>query len=223
MSDISSIASNSSSKSSSGLTSSLTGANALGKDEFLMLMVEQLKNQDPMNPADATEFTAQLAQFSSLEQLFNVNDNLEDMGDTSGEVQRMSALSMIGKEVVTSASDFDFSGSALKFGYDLEAAADSGSLYVRNASGSTVATVSIPDLSAGQHFIEWDGMDDNGNPLPSGSYSLGVAAYSGEEAVVATSLICSEVMGVDLIDGGDMLVTTAGDFRFVDVESVRGG
>lgn len=220
MSDISTV----SSDSAMPLTSSLAGgSNDLGKDEFLMLMVEQLKNQDPMDPQDATEFTAQLAQYSSLEQLINANTNLEGMASTSGEVQRMSALSMIGNEVVTSASEFKFNGSAMKLGYDLEGAADQGSLYIRNATGSTVATISIPDLSAGQHFIEWDGMDENGQPLPDGSYTLGVAAYNGDDAVVASSLICGEVVGVDLIDGGDMLVTTAGDFRFVDVESVRGG
>ena len=224
MSDILSISSGSASGSATPLTSSLAGgSNDLGKDDFLLLMVEQLKNQDPLDPQDATEFTAQLAQYSSLEQLINANTNLEGMASTSGEVQRMSALSMIGKEIVASASDFDFNGSVMKLGYELDGAADQGSLYVRNATGSTVATISIPDMSTGQHFFEWDGLDDSGNALPDGSYSLGVAAYNGDESVGATALIRSEVMGVDLIDGGDMLVTTAGDFRFVDVESVRGG
>ncbi len=52
----------------------------LGKDDFLQLLVAQLQHQDPLKPMDSTEFTAQLAQFSSLEQLYNVNDNLGELG-----------------------------------------------------------------------------------------------------------------------------------------------
>ncbi|MDY0191456.1 MAG: flagellar hook assembly protein FlgD [Desulfuromonas sp.] len=209
-------------QSSSQLTSALSGGeNALGKDEFLLLMVEQLKNQDPMNPSDATEFTAQLAQYSSLEQLFNINDSLETMGSTSDEVQRMSALSMIGKEVVTQGVDFNFSGAGIKLGYDLDASADNGSIYIRNASGSTVATLPFTDGAQGQHFFEWDGNDNSGNRVPDGQYSLGVSAFSADENVAVTSLISSEVVGVDLVDGGDVLVTHAGEFSLADIESVR--
>ncbi len=218
MADISSVAS----QSSAQLTSALSGSETdLGKDDFLLLMIEQLKNQDPMDPADATEFTAQLAQYSSLEQLFNINDNLDSMGSTSGEVQRMSALSMIGKEVVTQGTDFNFSGSAIKLGYNLDASADSGSMYIRDASGSTVATRTLTEGSLGQHFFEWDGKDDNGNQVPDGQYSLGVSAFNGDENVAVTSLISSEVVGVDLVDGGDVLVTHAGEFSLANIESVR--
>ncbi len=222
MADISSVTSSPNAKAQ--LTSQLSGGDSsLGKDDFLLLMVEQLKNQDPMDPADATEFTAQLAQFSSLEQLFNVNDNLKDMGDTSNEVQRMSALSMIGKDVVTTATDFEFAGTPVQLGYDLEAAADSGSLYIKNSTGVTVATISLADLGKGQHFVEWDGLDDAGHAVSAGDYSLGVAAYDiDDELVNVSGLIRSEVVGVDMLDSGDVLVTTAGEFKLADVKSVRG-
>jgi flagellar basal-body rod modification protein FlgD len=218
MSDISSITSQYSAQSSSSLSST---EESMGKDDFLMLMVEQLKNQDPLDPTDATQFTAQLAQYSSLEQLFNVNDNLEAMGSTSDEVQRMSALSMIGKEVVTTGSGFTFSGSGIKLGYDLDANADSGSLYLRNSSGNTVATLPLTEVTVGQHFVDWDGTDGNGNVLPSGKYTLGVSAFNGDDNVVASALISSQVVGVDLVEGGDVLVTNAGDFSLSAIESVR--
>lgn len=199
-----------------------SGANALGKDEFLTLMVEQLKNQDPMNPADATEFTAQLAQFSSLEQLFNVNDNLENMGNTTAEVQRLSALAMIGTDVVTTSSDFKFNGEPIKLGYDLDASADSGSLYIRDAAGNSVGSFPLENMEAGSHFFEWDGTDGNGNTLINGNYTLGVSAFNGDDAVAAKSLIRSRVVGVDMLDGTEMLVTDSGDYRYADVQSVRG-
>jgi len=223
MAEVSSTSSVPGSTTAADLKNSLaSGANALGKDEFLTLMVEQLKNQDPMNPADATEFTAQLAQFSSLEQLFNVNDNLESMGNTSAEVQRLSALAMIGTEVVTTSSDFKFNGEPIKLGYDLDAAADSGSLYIRDAAGNSVGSFPLEDMEAGTHFFEWDGTDGNGNTLIDGNYTLGVSAFNGEDAVVAKSLIRSRVVGVDMADGTEMLVTDSGDYRYADVQSVRG-
>jgi len=205
------------------LTTSLSSnASSLGKDDFLMLMVEQMKNQDPMNPADATEFTAQLAQFSSLEQLFNVNDNLESMGSTSAEVQRLSALAMIGTEIVTTSSDFKFSGTPIKLGYELDAPADSGSLYIRDAAGTSVGSFPLENMEAGTHFFEWDGTDGNGNTLIDGNYTLGVSAFNGDDAVAATSLIRSRVIGVDMADGTETLVTDSGDYRYADVQSVRG-
>ena len=218
MAEVSSTTSSSNAQLSSALSS---GANSLGKDDFLTLMVEQLKNQDPMNPSDATEFTAQLAQFSSLEQLFHVNDNLESMGDTSIEVQRLSALALIGTDVVTTSSEFEFSGSEVLFGYELDAPATEGSLYIRDAAGNTVATCSLTELSSGRHFLGWDGTDDNGNSLPEGSYTLGVSAYNGDDAVATTAMVRSRVVGVDLVEGADVLVTTTGEYSLAEVESVR--
>ncbi|OQY25613.1 MAG: flagellar hook capping protein [Desulfobacteraceae bacterium 4572_35.2] len=208
---------------SADLAKSLTSdSSALGKDEFLTLMVEQLKNQDPMDPADATEFTAQLAQFSSLEQLFNVNDNLESMGNTSAEVQRLSALAMIGTEVVTTSSEFKFNGEPIKLGYELDAPADSGSLYIRDAAGNNVGSFPLENMEAGTHFLEWDGTDGNGKTLIDGNYTLGVSAFNGDDAVAATSLLRSRVIGVDMADGTETLVTDSGDYRYADVQSVRG-
>ena len=218
MADISSVTSASTSSSSL-----MSGNNALGKEDFLTLMVEQLKNQDPMNPADATEFTAQLAQFSSLEQLFNINSNLEEMGDSTAEMQRLSALTMIGTEVVSKGSEFTFSGEPAKLGYNMEDEAEQGVLYIRDSSGDTVATMPLSQMSAGQHMLEWDGTGDSGNVLPEGNYSVAISAFNGEEAVAAHPLVRSTVIGVDMLDGEDVLVTANGEYSLTEVESVRGG
>ena len=84
---------------SSSATGSLTGSSNLGKDDFLLLLVTQLQNQDPLNPQDPTEFTSQLAQYSSLEQLFTVNDQLGQLETTNGNVVQMTALGLMGQNV----------------------------------------------------------------------------------------------------------------------------
>jgi flagellar basal-body rod modification protein FlgD len=218
MADISSVTSGDANSNSSIMSQH----NALGKEDFLTLMVEQLKNQDPMNPADSTEFTAQLAQFSSLEQLFNINSSLEEMGSSTAEMQRLSALSMIGTEIVSKGSSFTFNGEPLKLGYNMDEAAEQGVLYIRDSSGNTVAAKPLTQMSEGQHMLEWDGMGDSGNQLPHGKYSVAISAFNGEDPVAAHPLVQSKVIGVDMVDGTDMLVTDSGTFKLAEIESVRG-
>jgi len=71
----------------------------MGKEDFLRLFTTQLKAQDPLNPMDSTQFTAQLAQFSSLEQLTNINTSLANMVSSQYSLQNVMATGMIGKEV----------------------------------------------------------------------------------------------------------------------------
>ena len=71
----------------------------LGRDEFLRMLITQLENQDPLNPQDATEFTAQLAQFSSLDQLFSMRSAIEDLSAVQGSTNALSVASLIGRRV----------------------------------------------------------------------------------------------------------------------------
>lgn len=85
---------------STNTASSQTGsASGLDKNTFLKLFTTQLKNQDPLNPMDSTAFTAQLAQFSSLEQLYNVNDSLKTLVAAQNSLFSGMAVNLIGKQV----------------------------------------------------------------------------------------------------------------------------
>ena len=86
-------------------TYATASSSTLGKDDFLKLLVEQLKNQDPMNPLDGTEFASQLAQFSSVEQLSNMNSNLEASVSTNQlitqSIKNSLATTIISKKIKT--------------------------------------------------------------------------------------------------------------------------
>jgi flagellar basal-body rod modification protein FlgD len=96
---------------STSATSSSQSASALGKDEFFKMLLAQLKNQDPLNPQDGAEFSAQLAQFSSLEQLTNLNSALEAQGASYSSLMNLQSVSMIGKEVEANIVDKETSES----------------------------------------------------------------------------------------------------------------
>lgn len=192
---------------------------ALGKEDFLQLLVAQLNNQDPLNPADATEFTAQLAQFSSLEQLFNVNSSLQGLASLSGDMERISALGLIGREVVVSSDQFDLGSQPVELGYRLTDPAAKVSVHILNQDGQTVASLTNAETGAGDHYLGWDGTDNAGKALPAGSYTLAVVALDGDEKTMeATPLVRSTVTGVAM-DNGVEVVTDQGHYAMSKVSS----
>lgn len=218
-----SVISDSTAVSAGVLTKSLGGAEVMGKDDFLRLLVTQLQNQDPLNPSDPTEFTAQLAQFSSLEQLFAVNENLGRVATNSLEMERLSALSMIGKEVVSGGGTFTFNGQAAILGYQLDVPASEVSLHVLDGSGRNIATLPTQATHAGEHFITWDGTGLNGDIVPPGDYQVVARALdNAKESLPAAALVKSTINGVDMLRGGNWLVSDSGHFRLQDIVSVRG-
>lgn len=191
----------------------------MGKEDFLMLLVAQLKNQDPMNPQDATEFTAQLAQFSQLEQLTNVNKSLGGLATMSSEMERMAALGLIGQEVVAQAEQFHFSGEEMQLGYRLGTLADDVKLYILSETGSTLATVSAQETDPGEYFINWDGNSDLGMPLEPGDYSLVIRAVDADDKLIQTdSLIKGRVEAVDMGGTTTQLETSSGIFALNKIE-----
>lgn len=200
-----------------------TQETSMGKEDFLKLLVAQLENQDPMNPSDPTEFTAQLAQFSQLEQLTNITESLDGLTAMSSEMERMSALSLMGQEVVAQTDQFHFSGEPMQFGYRLNTAADDVKMYVLSPTGSTLTTISAQETDPGQYFIDWDGYSDAGMPLDPGDYSLVIRAVNQDEQLLtAESLIKGRVQAVDMSNGATQLETSAGIFAMNKVERVGG-
>lgn len=206
----------------SGIANSISNQ-VLGKEDFLQLLVAQLQNQDPLNPADATEFTAQLAQFSSLEQMFNMNESLESLGSLSGDMERLSALGLIGKQVIAETDIVKFQGAPLEIGYTLPASAADAQVHILDTSNNTVATLAAPSKLAGEHFLSWDGTSKTGTIVPNGTYRFVVNALDSEDRVLETTpLVKGIVSGVDLDLSGNRVVTSSGDFLVSKLQNVNG-
>jgi flagellar basal-body rod modification protein FlgD len=202
--------------------SALTGGTTMGKEDFLTLLVTQLQNQDPLNPSDPTEFTAQLAQFSSLEQLFTVNETLEGLTSATKGQQQMSALSLIGREAVFDSENFHLGEGTVTLGYDLSAAAERVELHIQDGNGKSVAILKPEDKTAGTHFVTWDGVDQFGRQVSSGDYTLSILALdTAEEGIEAQPLFKGRITGVDLDPAGSVLITDSGDFAMKNLVSVR--
>ncbi|MBU1568430.1 MAG: flagellar hook assembly protein FlgD [Proteobacteria bacterium] len=193
----------------------------MGKQDFLTLLVAQLQNQDPLSPDDPTEFTAQLAQFSSLEQLFTLNESMNNLVTSNANSDSLSTLNTIGKDVAYTGSSFKFTGEPIELGYKLDGQASAVTLALQN-NGVTVATLQGKDLSVGNHYMTWDGLTKDGIKASSGDYKIVLQAKAATgESVAVSPLIKSEVTGVDLGgQSGGTLITKAGEIAFNSIIGV---
>jgi len=206
MSTISSVSSTSTS------TTTRDANQALGQDQFLTLLVAQLQNQDPMNPADATEFTSQLAQYSQLEQLFNLNDAMDELTSATSKSQSISALNLIGQEVIVEDDAIDYNGEPVELGYKIDGSIESLTLYITNSSGKNVATLTADDISEGNHFISWDGTNSSGEDVGEGTYYITLEGTGTDSNATLTPLTRTAVTGIDLSGSEPEVVTDSGSY-----------
>jgi flagellar basal-body rod modification protein FlgD len=172
----------------------------LGKDDFLLLLITQMKAQDPLNPTDSTEFTAQLAQFSSLEQLTNVNSNLQTLQQVQADLMNSQAVNLIGKTVKATDNSIRLEGGAAEeIQFDLKGDASALLVNVYDLLGGLVRTIQASNqFSAGEQSLTWDGTDNTGQQAPDGNYLfevlatdalgnlIGTAAFTKGQATAAT-------------------------------------
>ena len=202
-----------------------TGNSAMSKDDFLKLMVAQLQQQDPLNPSDPTQFTAQLAQFSSLEQLINVNGNLSGISSQDALSSRVSAAGLIGKTVQVSGSNLDVaSGKAGKITYDLAAASTKTSINVYDTNGKLVDVVDLGEQSTGTHDFQWDAKSTNGSTASDGTYRFEIIGQDASgKGVSATTNLSGKVTGVSFgSDGQTQLSVGGSSYKLSDILSVNG-
>jgi flagellar basal-body rod modification protein FlgD len=185
----------------------------MGRDEFLKLLTVQMKSQNPMKPTENAEFAAQLAQFSSLEQLTNMNTALKSSLDSNlllaQSINNTMAANFIGKTVKASTNQMQLSGGQATFGYDLFANAESVKVTIRDRNGAVVKTMeaSTDKRRQGENLFEWDGKDNGGIQLRDGTYTFSVEAKSANgDNLSADPLALGKITGVRFKADGAVLV-----------------
>ena len=176
--------------------------NSLGKDAFLNLLVTQLQYQDPLAPMGSTEFTAQLAQFSSLEQLNNVNENLEYLQLYQASLNNSQAVGFIGKRITATGDAISLAdGESDDIRFNLAGDADSIMIKIFDTDGTLVKNYDVGSVEAGENNIEWDGTDNNDNNMPDGEYSFEIIATDVDgRQVDVTTFTSGKVTGVTFVN-----------------------
>ncbi len=191
------------------------------KNMFLTLLVKQLQYQDPLNPLENTEFTAQLAQFSQLESMAEMSSNIETMTQYQNSMNSMTAASFIGKHVNAKGNIINFTGAESTIDFNLEDNAASVTVNIYNSEGTVVRTIEASGVKQGDVSCLWDGKNNNGETMSPGTYYFGVSAKSASGTSVNTSTYANgTVTGVTFDNGSIYLQVGDKEVSLADVSKI---
>ncbi|RRW36346.1 flagellar hook assembly protein FlgD [Ectopseudomonas oleovorans] len=182
----------------------------LGKNEFLNLLVAQLNNQNPLEPQGNGEFIAQLAQFSSLEGIQQLNSSVSSMMSSFQSSQALQASSLVGRKVIVP-SEKAVVDTSESFKASTILPVSSSNVYVNvyDSAGSVVTRINLGEQAAGNVSFIWDGKDSSGNLMPPGTYKFEAQATYGTETKGLYTLLPANVDSVTL-GGSELMLNLAG-------------
>lgn len=198
--------------------------NELGKNEFMELMIAQLKNQNPLEPQDNGEFISQLAQFSSLEEMQSLSGSVDDVANQFRSTQALQASAMVGRTVLAPSS-IGILGADGKISGNVEVPASTSGLRIsiENQAGERVRQIDMGSQQAGVTGFSWDGKDGNGNSLPPGPYKVVAEASYPDGPEQLGTMMSANVDSVSLGKGGNITLNLAGmgSIALSDVEQIN--
>lgn len=198
----------------------------LGNDylSFVKLLTAQIQNQDPLEPIDSTTFVSQLAQLSQVEQTIASNTNLEAINARLAASAVMSDISLIGREVTLETDQLELSGGSARFDYEVSDPAGLVTARIKTEDGTVVREFTGLAGTAGDvHSVYWDGLDDDGLPVPDALFTIEVEAETTDgDPVESRTYASSVVEEVVFEDGAPQLVLrNGGKARSGQIASIR--
>ncbi len=194
----------------------------LGKTQFLELMIAQLDNQDPLDPAKNEDFIAQLAQFSSVEGIQNLNDSVAGMANAMQSSLSLQAASLVGRSVLAPADTALYEETTLGGSVSLTQAVGALQIDVESLDGSLVQQLDLGPQSAGLARFAWDGRDQSGNPMPAGLYRINAYSVVGGERVALEANLPNRVAGVTMGERGVLANLVGGiEVSTLDIKEIR--
>lgn len=200
----------------------------LNQDDFLTLMITQLKNQDPMKPLDPSQYVGQLAQFSQVSGISDMNKHITALSDSLRGNQVLGGASLIGRTVVAPGNSVYLpeSDGVTPRGpqglVNVPAGASAVQLQVKDSSGALIKTVAL-DTNKGPQAFSWDGTTNAGAEAAAGGYKISVVAKVGDQNVSLDTSVAAHVSSValDPSTGALMLDTDSlGEVAMSDVQRV---
>ncbi len=197
----------------------------LGKDEFLTLMLAQMKNQDPLKPMENGEFIAQLAQFQTVTGVDDLNKTFSDFAASMQSNQALQASALVGREVlVPGSAGFLPDSGGLNGSINMPASTSSAKVNVYSTGGQLLGQVALGPQPAGQAAFRWDGRLADGTVLPPGAYQLEAEAVIDGKVEAVETLISARVDSVSLGQAGRepvLNLANVGPMGFSQVREIR--
>jgi flagellar basal-body rod modification protein FlgD len=196
----------------------------LGQNEFLELMLAQLEFQDPMKPMDNGEFLGQMAQFSTVTGIEEMQKSIDQLSATYSSSQTLQSTQLVGQEVLIENNSLKLLEDGNATGsFELDVSSGEVQLDVLNSAGTIVRQMSMGQFPAGRHAFSWDGINDGGQRAPEGDYTMSISAQQGEGFVAATVLTSRVIDSVEFGNGTQTTLNTRqGDvLTLPDIRQIR--
>jgi flagellar basal-body rod modification protein FlgD len=192
-------------------TAAASGKSTLGQSDFLKLMTAQLKNQDPFSPVDNTQMIAQMAQFSSVAGIAEMNATLSGIATKLGATSTADAMAYVGRTVLTEGSvAYPRSTGGIAGAIELDADATDVNVTIADATGALVRSMKLGPATAGTLGYDWDGMADTGQPAGAGPFTVTVQAAANGTTVKSRGLVWAPVESVSLPANGSPVLQVTG-------------
>ena len=194
----------------------------LGQQDFLHLMLTQLKNQDPFKPLDSGAFLGQLAQFGTVSGLAGLQTSFDTLKTSLISNQALQAASLVGRSALVEASTMAVAaGQPVLGAVDLPASTSALTVTVRDSTGQVARTIPLGANPQGQATFIWDGTIDGGGMAPAGQYSFSAEFRSGSTVEVGTTLLAAPIDSVKLgADGFSVELRGIGEIPFSSVREI---
>jgi len=183
----------------------------LGQSDFLKLMTTQLMNQDPLQPMENGEFLAQMAQFSTVSGITEMNDSIQNLSESYRSQQLMQASGLINKSALVEGSFAELDPvKGLSGAFMIDKATDGTQIVIKNLQGEIVHTEQLGIKFPGMHEFKWDGITDDGYPAQPGQYLVEPVALDNGEPYIPTTLVYANVNAISTSPTGELLLEVAG-------------
>ena len=194
----------------------------VNQDQFLELMLAQLKNQDPSKPIDNNQFVTQMAQISSASSMNDLQKSFSTLAAALQSTQALQVSTMVGRKVLVANDQFVTAlGEQPKLGLDLASAASQVRVTISDAAGQTVRRLDLNARPAGISEFEWDGLDATGAPAPAGNYNVKAEALVDGKAQAATTLVRAAVESVTLPRTGDAPLLNLANIGTIKLDAIK--
>jgi flagellar basal-body rod modification protein FlgD len=183
----------------------------LGQADFLQLMTAQLKNQDPFSPVDNTQMVAQMAQFSSVAGISQMNTTLSAIADKLGATSTSDALSYVGRTVLTAGSTaYGRTSGGIAGAVQLGDDATDVTVAIQDANGNVLKTLSLGPQGKGTVNFDWDGKTEAGEDAGTGPFTVSTYAQNDGATVSSQPLVWAPVAAVSMPSSGEAQLTLPG-------------
>lgn len=188
-----------------------TQSSTLGQADFLKLMTAQLKNQDPFAPVDNTQMVAQMAQFSSVAGISEMNTTLKAISDKLAGTSQSDALSYVGRTVLTEGTTaYGRTAGGIAGAVELDGDASQVNVSIQSADGQVLKTIQLGAQSKGTVNYDWDGKTDGGEDAGNGPFKITVTAAKDSAEIASRSLVWAPVASVSMPSSGTPVLTLPG-------------